>query len=55
MTKLKVEGHENLVRDENSSAIINTDKSSYEVYMKKVTTRRTEKETVRGLVREVTN
>tara|TARA_Y200000002_G_C22671019_1_gene660032 strand:+ start:549 stop:779 length:231 start_codon:yes stop_codon:yes gene_type:complete len=53
MTKLKVEGHENLVRDENSSAIINTDKSSYEVYMKKVTTRRTEKETVRGLVREV--
>ena len=53
MAKLRVEGHENLVRDENSSAIINTDKSSYEVYMKKVTTRRTEKETVRGLVREV--
>tara|TARA_Y100000996_G_C22308539_1_gene555217 strand:+ start:208 stop:438 length:231 start_codon:yes stop_codon:yes gene_type:complete len=53
MTKLKVEGHENLVRDENSNAIINTDKSSYEVYMKKVTARRTEKAQIRGLVREV--
>ena len=36
MTKLKVEGHENLVRDEKSNAIINTDKSSYEVYMRKL-------------------
>ena len=53
MTKLKVEGHENLVRDEKSNAIINTDKSSYEVYMRKVTARRNDKETVRGLVREV--
>ena len=53
MSKLKVEGHENLVRDKNNKAIINTDKSSYESYMKKVVTRRAEKETVRGLVREV--
>ena len=53
MSKLKVEGHENLVRDKNNNAIINTDKSSYESYMKKVVTRRAEKETVRGLVREV--
>ena len=45
MTKLKVEGHENLVRDEKSNAIINTDKSSYEVYMRKVTARRNDKET----------
>ena len=53
MSKLKVEGHENLVRDKSNNAIINTDKSSYESYMKKVVTRRAEKETVRGLVREV--
>ena len=53
MAKLRVEGHENLVRDKNNNAIINTDKSSYESYMKKVVTRRAEKETVRGLVREV--
>ena len=45
MSKLKVEGHENLVRDKNNNAIINTDKSSYESYMKKVVTRRAEKET----------
>ena len=53
MSELKVEGHENLVRDTESTAIVNKDKDGYELYMKKISVRRNEKETVRGLVREV--
>ena len=53
MSELKVEGYENLVRDTDSTAIVNKDKDGYELYMKKISVRRNEKETVRGLVREV--
>ena len=53
MSELKVEGYENLVRDTKSTAIVNKDKDGYEVYMRKVSTRKVERETVRGLVREV--
>tara|TARA_A100001035_G_scaffold234325_1_gene197397 strand:+ start:242 stop:472 length:231 start_codon:yes stop_codon:yes gene_type:complete len=53
MSELKVEGYENLVRDTDSTAIINKDKEGYEVYMRKVSTRKIQRETVRGLVREV--
>ena len=53
MSELKVEGYENLVRDTDSTAIINKDKDGYEVYMRKVSTRKIQRETVRGLVREV--
>lgn len=53
MTRLKVEGHDSLVRDETNNAIINTDKTAYSVYMKKVIARKQETEKVRGLVREV--
>ena len=53
MSELKVEGYENLVRDTKSTAIVNKDKDGYEVYMRKVCTRKVERETVRGLVREV--
>ena len=53
MSELKVEGYENLVRDTDSTAIINKDKDGYEMYMRKVSTRKIQSETVRGLVREV--
>jgi hypothetical protein len=53
MSKLKVEGYDNLVRDTESTAIVNKDTDGYEMYMRKVTLRRGDKETVRGLVREV--
>jgi len=53
MSELKVEGYEDLVRDTESTAIVNKDKNGYEVYMRKVSMRKTERETVRGLVREV--
>ena len=53
MSELKVEGHENLVRDTESTAIVIKDKDGYEMYMRKVSLRKNDKETVRGLVREV--
>lgn len=34
MSYLKVEGHSNLVRDEKTKAILNTNMSDYENYMK---------------------
>ena len=53
MSELKVKGFENLVRDTESTAIVNKDSNGYEMYMRKVSTRKVERETVRGLVREV--
>ena len=35
MARLKVEGHVGLVRDKISNAIINTNKSDYDLYMKR--------------------
>jgi hypothetical protein len=34
MTYIKVEGHDNLVRDKTTNAIINTNKSDYQTYLK---------------------
>lgn len=36
---IKVEGHPNLYRDENSGAIINCDSTSYENYLKSISNR----------------
>ena len=33
MAKLRVEGHENLVRDTTSNAVINSSSSEYRIYM----------------------
>ena len=40
---LKVEGHTHLIRDVNSNAIVNTNKSEYQLYMKK---EKSERETI---------
>ena len=34
MTYIKVEGYDNLVRDETTNAIINTNESDYQIYLK---------------------
>ena len=39
MSKLKVEGFDSLVRDTNSNAIVNTSKSEFQLYMKRVKSR----------------
>ena len=50
---LKVEGHNNLVRDTESRAIINTDKSSYNQYMSAMKNKQKQKDQLRDAVREI--
>ena len=52
---LKVEGHQSLVRDTNSGAIVNSSVSEYEVYMKRVRTREEQGDQIRNAVKEINN
>ena len=55
MTKLKVQGYENLVRDTRSNAIINTNVSEYQIYMKRVRAREQQGDEIRSAVKEINN
>ena len=46
--KLKVEGHEHLVRDINSGAIVNTNVTEYQLYMKRVRSREQQGDQIRS-------
>ena len=52
---LKVEGHQSLVRDTNSGAIVNSSVSEYEVYMKRVRSREEQADQIRNAVKEINN
>ena len=52
---LKVEGHQSLVRDTNSGAIVNSSVSEYEVYMKRVRAREEQGDQIRNAVKEINN
>ena len=52
---LKVEGHTHLVRDVNSNAIINTNKTDYQLYMQRVKVRERQGDKLRGAVKEINN
>ena len=52
---LKVEGHTHLVRDVNSNAIINTNTSDYQLYMKRDKVREIEADKLRNAVKEINN
>ncbi len=52
---LKVEGHADLVRDEYSSAIINTNKSEYEQYMARKKAMQKNRDEIRDACREINN
>ena len=52
---LKVEGHTHLVRDLNSNAIINTNKTDYQLYMQRVKVRERQGDKLRGAVKEINN
>ena len=52
---LKVEGHTNLVRDVNSNAIINTNTSEYQLYMKRIKVREKQSDKLRNAVKEINN
>ena len=52
---IKVEGQTHLVRDVNSNAIINTNKSEYQLYMQRVKVREKQSDQLRGAVKEINN
>ena len=52
---IKVEGHTHLVRDVNSNAIINTNKTDYQLYMQRVKVRERQGDKLRGAVKEINN
>ena len=51
--RLKVEGYKGLERDMNSKAIINTNRSTYESYMKSMENKKLERDQLRDTVREI--
>ena len=50
---LKVRRFQNLVRDINSNAIVNTSTSEYEIYMERKRLRDTEKDKLKDMCREI--
>ena len=50
---LKVEGHDHLVRESSSHAIINADASGYSVYMQGVRAREQQGDQIRNAVKEI--
>ena len=51
--KLKVEGFDSLVRDTRSSAIINTNVTEYQLYMKRMRARQTHSDQIKDACREI--
>ena len=52
---LKVEGHQSLVIDTNSGAILNTNVSEYQMYMERVRSREQQGDQIRNAVKEINN
>ncbi len=55
MVKLKVEGYESLVRDVSSNAIVNTNRSEYQLYMARIKSREKQGDEIRSAVKEINN
>ena len=53
MSKLKVQGFDSLVRDTRSSAIVNTNVTEYELYMKRLKARKTDTTKIQDACREI--
>lgn len=51
--KLKVEGFDSLVRDTRSSAIINTNVTEYQLYMKRLKARQSDTTKIQDACREI--
>ncbi len=52
---LKVEGYNNLVRDTKSNAIINTDRSAYQMAKKRAADAQRQRDEIRTATREINN
>ena len=55
MSKLQVEGFASLVRDTNSNAIVNVNKSEYQIYMSRYKSREKQNDVLRDTVKEINN
>ena len=55
MGKLRVEGHENLVRDTTSNAVINSSTSEYKIYMARYRAREQQSDELRNACKEINN
>jgi hypothetical protein len=53
MSKLQVEGFASLVRDTNSNAIVNVNKSEYQLYMTRYKAREKQSDVLRDTVKEI--
>ena len=53
MARLKVEGHDNLVRDTVSNAVINSSTSEYKIYMSKYRAREKQSDELRNACKEI--
>ena len=52
---IKVQGHNNLVRDVNSHAIINKDKNAYNLSKRRAEEAQRQRDEIRGATREINN
>mgnify|MGYP001434827999 CR=1 FL=1 len=52
---IKVQGHNNLVRDVNSHAIINKDKHAYNLAKRRAEEAQRQRDEIRGATREINN
>jgi len=55
MTKLKVEGYTNLVRDTYSNGIVNTNITEYQLYMRRIKAREQQGDQIRNACKEINN
>tara|TARA_E500000178_G_C16789167_1_gene647211 strand:+ start:139 stop:363 length:225 start_codon:yes stop_codon:yes gene_type:complete len=53
MTKIRVAGFSGLVRDTNSNAIVNVNKSEYQLYMSRVKARESQSDELRSAIKEI--
>nr|BAR29703.1 hypothetical protein [uncultured Mediterranean phage uvMED]BAR29752.1 hypothetical protein [uncultured Mediterranean phage uvMED]BAR29797.1 hypothetical protein [uncultured Mediterranean phage uvMED] len=53
MSKLRVEGFSNLVRDTNSNAIVNVNRTEFQVYMSRHKNRQKQGDELRGAIKEI--
>jgi hypothetical protein len=51
--KIKVEGHSSLARDVRSNAIVNTNKSEYQLYMNRIKSREQQGDQIRNTIKEI--
>ena len=51
--KIKFEGHSSLVRDIRSNAIVNTNKSEYQIYMNRIKSREQQGDQIRNTIKEI--